>query len=378
MITCRKTQHGFTLIELLVVIAIIAVLAAILFPVFARAREKARQTTCTSNQRQIDAAVAMFVQDHEETLPTSSTVWNDLNVDAGVLICPTAGKTQTNGYGYNSVLSGKALGTIAVPNQTLLTADANNGSTLINYPDNDIAVRHSKGFIAAFADGHVELIKSPGSVLVALLNAGDKVWTSETKLDSQVTSTPPLPGNLDGLGAGGNITIGPWSMPNKKATGSPLPNMMIQWDFMYWNVDGGTAVEELATCLPTLSGSTSPVAYPSNNGVYFRLQYQGDCGSNLTPVYFAVLQDNTKFSSTAQGCFYHTNTSSVATSLETIKAYILNEKAMIVVYRNNAVIANSPVYTLNYTAQYNGQGQALFYGNNHRNRAGNFIQTALN
>jgi prepilin-type N-terminal cleavage/methylation domain-containing protein len=49
----QVNRHGFTLIELLVVIAIIAILAAILFPVFARAREKARQTTCTSNQRQI-------------------------------------------------------------------------------------------------------------------------------------------------------------------------------------------------------------------------------------------------------------------------------------------------------------------------------------
>ena len=50
-------QKGFTLIELLVVIAIIAILAAILFPVFARAREKARQSTCASNQRQISAAM---------------------------------------------------------------------------------------------------------------------------------------------------------------------------------------------------------------------------------------------------------------------------------------------------------------------------------
>jgi prepilin-type N-terminal cleavage/methylation domain-containing protein len=60
-----KTSKGFTLIELLVVIAIIAILAAILFPVFARAREKARQTTCTSNQRQIAASILMWSQDHE-------------------------------------------------------------------------------------------------------------------------------------------------------------------------------------------------------------------------------------------------------------------------------------------------------------------------
>ncbi len=60
---------AFTLIELLVVIAIIALLAAILFPVFARAREKARETTCVSNLRQIGMAVRMYVSDADETFP---------------------------------------------------------------------------------------------------------------------------------------------------------------------------------------------------------------------------------------------------------------------------------------------------------------------
>jgi prepilin-type N-terminal cleavage/methylation domain-containing protein/prepilin-type processing-associated H-X9-DG protein len=63
--TSRKT--AFTLIELLVVIAIIAILAAILFPVFAPAREKARQATCLSNEKQIDLAVQMYLQDYDET-----------------------------------------------------------------------------------------------------------------------------------------------------------------------------------------------------------------------------------------------------------------------------------------------------------------------
>ena len=62
-------KHAFTLIELLVVIAIIAILAAILFPVFAQARESARQTTCLSNMRQIGLAVRMYTQDYDETLP---------------------------------------------------------------------------------------------------------------------------------------------------------------------------------------------------------------------------------------------------------------------------------------------------------------------
>jgi prepilin-type N-terminal cleavage/methylation domain-containing protein/prepilin-type processing-associated H-X9-DG protein len=63
------TRRGFTLIELLVVIAIIAILAAILFPVFARAREKARQASCMSNVKQLGAALLMYVQDYDETLP---------------------------------------------------------------------------------------------------------------------------------------------------------------------------------------------------------------------------------------------------------------------------------------------------------------------
>jgi prepilin-type N-terminal cleavage/methylation domain-containing protein len=63
----RKLQ-GFTLIELLVVIAIIAILAAILFPVFARARENARRTSCMSNLKQIGTATMMYVQDYDERL----------------------------------------------------------------------------------------------------------------------------------------------------------------------------------------------------------------------------------------------------------------------------------------------------------------------
>ncbi|HHX39440.1 MAG TPA: DUF1559 domain-containing protein [Armatimonadetes bacterium] len=69
----RPQGHGFTLIELLVVIAIIAILAAILFPVFARARENARKAACQSNLKQIGNALMMYVQDYDETLPIVTT-----------------------------------------------------------------------------------------------------------------------------------------------------------------------------------------------------------------------------------------------------------------------------------------------------------------
>jgi prepilin-type N-terminal cleavage/methylation domain-containing protein/prepilin-type processing-associated H-X9-DG protein len=65
----HRAKAGFTLIELLVVIAIIAILAAILFPVFAQAREKARQTTCASNEKNLATATLMYLQDYDEVFP---------------------------------------------------------------------------------------------------------------------------------------------------------------------------------------------------------------------------------------------------------------------------------------------------------------------
>jgi prepilin-type N-terminal cleavage/methylation domain-containing protein/prepilin-type processing-associated H-X9-DG protein len=75
----RRTQ-GFTLIELLVVIAIIAILAAILFPVFARAREKARQASCVSNLKQLSLAIVMYMSDYDSRYPVGYTWCNNNNV----------------------------------------------------------------------------------------------------------------------------------------------------------------------------------------------------------------------------------------------------------------------------------------------------------
>jgi prepilin-type N-terminal cleavage/methylation domain-containing protein/prepilin-type processing-associated H-X9-DG protein len=73
MPTFARSRGGFTLIELLVVIAIIAVLAAILFPAFASAREKARQITCVSNEKQLGLGFMQYTQDNDELMPTSDS-----------------------------------------------------------------------------------------------------------------------------------------------------------------------------------------------------------------------------------------------------------------------------------------------------------------
>ncbi len=110
----RTAKRGFTLIELLVVIAIIAILAAILFPVFAQARESARKTVCLSNTKQVMLAGLMYLQDYDET-PTLSmatdgqtffNTWQDLTQpytkNYGLLICPNSPykSTDPNGFEY--------------------------------------------------------------------------------------------------------------------------------------------------------------------------------------------------------------------------------------------------------------------------------------
>src|SRR5437660_8242227 len=82
----NRQRRGFTLIELLVVIAIIAILAAILFPVFAQASEKARQSACISNMKQIGTGVLMYLQDWDDTYPMSRLIRLPKSADCNMRI----------------------------------------------------------------------------------------------------------------------------------------------------------------------------------------------------------------------------------------------------------------------------------------------------
>jgi len=91
----QSIEHGFTLIELLVVIAIIAILAAILFPVFAKAREKARQTSCLSNEKQLGLGIFQYTQDNDETfMPGDNTAPGMNGHGWGARIYPYVKSTQ--------------------------------------------------------------------------------------------------------------------------------------------------------------------------------------------------------------------------------------------------------------------------------------------
>lgn len=197
-----KSRYGFTLIELLVVIAIIAILAAILFPVFARAREKARQTSCLSNLKQIGLAEKMYEQDYDEVTGTyiqnaSSGVafdysWIDLlepyMKNTQIFECPSNNETYRSGgvghagtYGANisdvgiDGLTGRSylfchrkVASFQYPAETGIFADTSGG---IYWRYNSttgaiqaIAFLHNEGANVAYMDGHAKWV-SRGFVL---------------------------------------------------------------------------------------------------------------------------------------------------------------------------------------------------------------------
>ena len=175
-------RRGFTLIELLVVIAIIAILAAILFPVFAKAREKARQSSCLSNVKQLMLGATMYAQDYDETMIPGSRMSSGANEyrwyqaiepylkNSQILVCPSK-PNSTLGYGWNYQEFGyrdgshgtgwaTTLGAIEYPAETILLGDNDDeghGTTYLYKRHADyLPVRHNEGGNMGLCDGHAK------------------------------------------------------------------------------------------------------------------------------------------------------------------------------------------------------------------------------
>jgi prepilin-type N-terminal cleavage/methylation domain-containing protein len=242
-----RTSHsrrGFTLIELLVVIAIIAILAAILFPVFAKAREKARTNSCLNNQRQIAVAIAMYVQDNEETfmpdpITASWATYLKPYNEPSIYDCPTMtgkGNNDKPEYGFNASLFGVALGDVSKAAFACLTIDivktAMTGTYSVTTMDTDVADRHNGAAILACVDGHVDVVNfvKQSSKAAALLAKGYDFLPIMGAI-ADVTSTCSVSGTIENQYNWVYST--PMTMPAgtfRTATTEKAPNIMVEFD----------------------------------------------------------------------------------------------------------------------------------------------------
>jgi prepilin-type N-terminal cleavage/methylation domain-containing protein/prepilin-type processing-associated H-X9-DG protein len=219
----RKTARGFTLIELLVVIAIIAILAAILFPVFAKAREKARQASCLSNQKQGALALLMYTQDYDEKLcfywlgsyAGSGGLWTSTLQpyikSAKVLACPSYAFVPEDwmvnqfyylkGYGINLGIINYtsfpvSLADLDMPAETAAFCDVSNydwaslpGGFWYVYAHPDY--RHNEQCNVAWFDGHAKSMTQGTLESVVPNSSGRKIACADSSTYRSAWTTDP-------------------------------------------------------------------------------------------------------------------------------------------------------------------------------------------
>jgi prepilin-type N-terminal cleavage/methylation domain-containing protein/prepilin-type processing-associated H-X9-DG protein len=216
-------NRGFTLIELLVVIAIIAILAAILFPVFAKAREKARQITCVSNEKQLGLAIIQYVQDNDELMPIGTEKgigaypfgegWGGsiqpYVKSTGVYVCPDdststtqtapAGSSGATGQSYypvsyalNSNAHGKADAAFQAPASTVLLCEVFGAQVQVNQTDEGLGA-NTYGDFSPATNGLPDPTDGGGGVMCdeAANGTGNDLKFATGVMDAGTTGTLP-------------------------------------------------------------------------------------------------------------------------------------------------------------------------------------------